>query len=133
MITIDLNSVLSISAAVISLVSLAGLILMYRAVLHWRERCANLEAVLPGMQREMERFASISVRAGRQVRRIESEYSDVAERVDLVEARGPAKALDEAIDSARRGADIRRLTQQYGLSRGEAELVARLHGQKKSA
>ena len=133
MMTINLNAALSITAALISLVSLVAAIQMYRVVLRCRERCTSLEALLPGMQREIERFASISMRAGRQVKRIESEYSDVAERVDLVEARGPAKALDEAIDSARRGADIRRLTQQFGLSRGEAELVARLHGQKKSA
>jgi hypothetical protein len=133
MMRIDINTMLSITAALISLVSLAAVIQMYRAVVHWRERCTALEAVVPGLQREIERFASISVRTGRQVKRIESDYSDVAERVDLVEARGPAKALDEAIDSARRGADLKRLTQQFGLSRGEAELVARLHGHKKSA
>jgi hypothetical protein len=133
MMTIDLNTSLSITAALISLVSLAAVVQLYRAVLHWRERCTSLEAVLPGLQREIERFASISVRTGRQVKRIESEYSDVAERVDLVEARGPAKALDDAIDSARRGADLRRLTRDFGLSRGEAELVARLHGHKQSA
>ena len=133
MMTIDVSTTLSITAAIVSLVSLAAVIQMYRAVLHWRERCTALEAVLPGLQREIERFASISVRTGRQVKRIESEYSDVADRVDLVEARAPAKALDEAVQSARRGADTQRLTQQFGLSRGEAELVARLHGQKMSA
>jgi hypothetical protein len=126
MIAID-NSTLSIAAAVISLISLAAVIQLYRAVLHWRERCMGLEAALPGLRREIERFASISVRAGRQVKRIESEYSDVAERVDLVEARAPAKQLEAAIRSARSGADTRRLT-QFGLSRGEAELLARVHG-----
>jgi hypothetical protein len=130
---IDLDTTLSVTAAVISLASLAAVIQMYRAVLHWRERCTALEAMLPPMQREIERFASISVHTDRQVRRLESECSDVAERVELVEARAPAKALEEAIQSARRGADSRRLTQQFGLSRGEAELVARLHGGKMSA
>jgi Protein of unknown function (DUF2802) len=133
MMTIDINAALSIAAAAISLISLAAAVQLYRAVLHWRERCTSLEAILPGLQREIERFASISVRTGRQVKRIENHYSEVAERVDLVEARGPAKALDAAVDSARRGADTRRLTEQFGLSRGEAELVARLHGRKKSA
>jgi hypothetical protein len=133
MMTIDINAALSLAAAVISLISLAAVVQMYRALLHWRERCMGLEAMLPGLQREMERFASISVRTGQQVKRMESNYSQVAERVDLVEARGQPKALDEAIHSARRGADTGRLTQQFGLSRGEAELVARLHGRKKSA
>jgi hypothetical protein len=126
MITLE-NGALSIGAAVVSLVSLAAVIQLYRAVLHWRERCMGLEARLPGLQREIERFASISMRTGRHVKRIESDYSTVAERVDLVEARAPTKDLDEAIRSARRGADTHRLT-QFGLSRGEAELVARVHG-----
>lgn len=131
--TIDISTTLGGIAALVTLVCLAAVITLHRAVLHWRERCMRLEAVLPGLQREIERFASISVRTDRQVKRIENEYSDVAERIDLVEARGPAKALGEAIDSARRGADTRRLTVDFGLSRGEAELVARLHGRKKSA
>jgi Protein of unknown function (DUF2802) len=133
MVSIDLNSALSVAAAVLGLACLVAIMRLSRTVAHWRERCVSLEASLAGLQREIERFASISVRTGRQVKRIENDYSDVAERVDLVEARGPAKALDQAIDSARRGADVRRLTLEFGLSRGEAELVARLHGQKKSA
>jgi hypothetical protein len=128
MISIDINMALSIAAAVLGLVCLAAVVRLNRTVVQWRERCAGLEASLPGLQREIERFASISVRTGRQVKRIENDYSDVAERVDLVEARGPAKALDQAIEHARRGADTRRLTLEFGLSRGEAELVARLHG-----
>jgi hypothetical protein len=133
MISIELNAALSAVAAVVGLACLVAIVRLNRTVAHWRERCAYLEASLPGLHREIERFAAISVRTGRQVNRIENDYSDVAERVDLAEARGPAKALDQAIDSARRGADPRRLTQQFGLSRGEAELVARFHGQKKSA
>jgi len=133
LISIDSSTALSAAAAVVGVVCLFAIVRLGRTVAHWRERCVSLEASLAGLQREMERFASISVRTGRQVKRMEHDYSNVAERVDLVEARGPAKALDQAIDSARRGADPRRLTQQFGLSRGEAELVARLHGRKKSA
>jgi Protein of unknown function (DUF2802) len=133
MISIELNTALSAAAAVVGLACLIAIVRLNRTVVHWRERCASLEDSVAGLRREIERFAAISVRTGRQVKRIENDYSDVAERVDLAEARGPAKALDQAIDSARRGADPRRLTQQFGLSRGEAELVARLHGQKKSA
>jgi hypothetical protein len=133
MMPIDINTAMSVAASLLSLVCLAALLRLNRTLGHWRERCARLEATLPGLHREIERFASISVRTGRQVKRIESHYSDVAERVDLVEARGPAQALDQAIDHARRGADSRRLTLAFGLSRGEAELVARMHGGRKSA
>jgi hypothetical protein len=133
MISIDINTVVGAAAGILGLICLAALVRLNRTVAHWRERCAYLEASLPALQREIERFASISVRTGHQVKRIESHYSDVAERVDLVEARGPGKSLDRAIDHARRGADTRRLTAQFGLSRGEAELVARMHGRKPAA
>ena len=85
------------------------------------------------MRRELEVVASISLRTGRRVNRIEQEYSGVAERVGSVELRGRAQCFDQAIDFARRGTDPGRLTQQFGLSRGEADLVTRLHGRKKIA
>lgn len=78
-------------------------------------------------------MASISVKTGRRVKRIEQEYAGVVDRVDQVELRGAAPSFDQAIDSARRGAGPGKLTQQFGLSRGEADLVTRLHGRKMSA
>jgi hypothetical protein len=85
------------------------------------------------MRRELEVMASISLRNGRRVNRIEREYSGVAERIDSVELRGPAQCFDQAIDFARRGTDPGKLTQQFGLSHAEADLVTRLHGRKKTA
>ena len=41
--------------------------------------------------------------------------------------------LEQAIELARRGADADKLAAQFGLSSGEAELVARMHGRKRSA
>ncbi|HEX3847566.1 MAG TPA: DUF2802 domain-containing protein, partial [Steroidobacteraceae bacterium] len=73
------------------------------------------------------------MRTGRRVKRIEHEYSGVADRVDQVEQRGPAQCFDQAIDHARRGADVTTLATRFGLSEGEAELMARLHGRKKIA
>jgi phage shock protein A len=130
MIAMDIVTFLSAAAIVVGLACLVAIVRLNRTVAHWRERCAELEDSLPALRRDIERFASISVRTGRQVKRMENDYSDVAERVDLVEARGPAKALDQAIDQARRGADSDRLSHEFGLSRGEAELVARMHGRR---
>ncbi len=70
------------------------------------------------------------------MQRVEHDYSDVADRVDVVESRAPvtaAGALDQAIEWAQRGAESGKLAEHFGLSRGEAELVARMHGRKKSA
>src|SRR5450631_401527 len=96
----------------------------------WRARVASLESSVAALRRELEMVASISARAGRQVQRVEQEYSGVAKRIDLVESRGAAMpgAVDEAIDWARRGVDAEKLAQHFGLSTAEAELVVRLHG-----
>jgi hypothetical protein len=116
---------------------LATALVAMQATRRWRARCDSLESSFAAVRRELEMVASISVRTGRRVQRVEHECSDVAERVDLVESRSAAASgsgsLDEAIDWARRGADSGKLEQQFGLSGGEADLVARLHGHKKSA
>jgi uncharacterized protein (DUF3084 family) len=101
-----------------------------RSVRRWRAQCDSLEANLAALRREMELVASISVRTGRRVQRVAHEFSGVTERVELFESRAAtaSPSLDQAIDLARRGACSERLEQQFGLSSGEADLVARLHG-----
>ncbi len=96
-------------------------------------RCAEVESSLAAMGRELEQLASIGLKTGRRVKRFEQEYAGVADRVALLELRGSAQSFDQAIDSARRGTDPGRLTRQFGLSSGEADLVTRLHGRKKTA
>ncbi len=99
----------------------------------WRKRCVALDANFAALRRELELVASISVRTGRSLKRIEHEYSGIADRVELVESRGAAGSFGQAIESARRGADPGKLMQQFGLSRSEAELLTRLHGCRKLA
>jgi hypothetical protein len=111
--------------------SIAALTALHE-VRRWRDRCASLESSIEALRREFERVASISVRTGRRVQRVEHHFSGVAERVDAVESRAAlgSESLDQAIDFARRGADRDHLQQRFGLSVGEADLVARLHGRK---
>jgi hypothetical protein len=131
------NTFLSIAGASLAVCALVTALLAMHAMRRWRARCESLESSFAAMRRELEMVASISVRTGRRVQRVEHEYSDVADRVDLVESRGAAASgtgsLDQAIDWARNGADSDKLAQQFGLSGGEADLVTRLHGRKKSA
>ena len=129
----NLDTFLGIAGAVLGFSGLVAALFAIRAERGWRTRCLALESSVAAMHRELELAASISVKTGRRVRRIEQEYSSVADRVDQVELRGTAQSFDQAIDSARRGADSGKLAQQFGLSRGEADLVTRLHGRKKSA
>ena len=130
--TIDLTLILSIAASVFAAAATFLSVTALRSSKRWQARCAELEASLFAVRREMELVASISARTGRRVKRIENEYSGVADRVDQVELRGPTQSIDQAIDSARRGGDPLKLTQHFGLSRGEADLVMRLHGRRTS-
>jgi len=130
---LNIDTILSIAGAALGFSSLVFALFTIRAIRGWRARCLSVESSLAAVRRELELVASISMKTGRRVKRIEQEYSGVADRVDLVELRGAAQSFDQAIGSARRGADPNKLTQQFGLSRGEAELVTRLHGRKKIA
>jgi hypothetical protein len=133
MINFDLNTIIGIAAAGLGFCALLAVLIMSLSVRRWRARCLAVETSLAAMRREVEVLASISSRTGSRVKRIEQEYSGVVDRVELIELRGTAASFDEAIDSARRGTDPGRLTQQFGLSRVEADLVTRLHGRKKTA
>jgi Protein of unknown function (DUF2802) len=133
MIALNVNSILGLAASSLAICALVAVVVLSFSMRRWRSRSAALESSLAAMRRELEVMTSISLRTGRRVHRIEHEYSGVAERIDSVELRGPAQCFDRAIDFARSGTDPGSLTQQFGLSRAEADLVTRLHGRKRTA
>lgn len=128
-----IDTLLGIAGAAFGFLGLTAALFMIRATRASRARCLAVESSLAAVRRELDLVASISMKTGSRLKRIEQEYSGVADRVDLVELRGAVQSFDQAIDSARRGADSGKLTQQFGLSRGEADLVTRLHGRRRSA
>ena len=133
MLNFDTNSLLAPAGAALAICALLAAFVLALALRRWRRRCLALEENVNALRREIGVMASISLRTGRRVQRIQHEYSGVADRVELVELRGSTPCFDQAIDSARHGTDPGRLTQQFGLSRAEADLVTRLHGRRKSA
>jgi hypothetical protein len=133
MMGLNLDTILEMAAASLAICVLTAVVVLSFSMRRLRKRCAAVESSLTAMRREFEVMASIGLRTGSRVNRIEREYSGVAERIESVELRGPAQRFDQAIDFARRGTDPGKLTQQFGLSRAEADLVTRLHGRKKIA
>jgi hypothetical protein len=133
MITLDVNTVLQMLAPALAMCASFAVIGLSFSMRRLRKRCAAVESSMEAMRREFEVMASIGLRTGRRVNRMEREVSGVAERVESVELRGPTQCFDQAIDFARRGTEPGKLTQQFGLSRAEADLVTRLHGRKKAA
>lgn len=131
--SMNFDTLLSITGAALGFLGLVSALIAMRALRGWRTRCLSLESSLAAVRRELELVASISMKTGRRVKRIEQQYSGVADRVDQVELRGAGQSFEDAIHFARRGADSGRLTRQFGLSSVEADLMARLHGRKLNA
>ncbi len=133
MISLNVNAILEAAVAALAICALSAAVALSFSMRRLKKRCAALESASTALRRELEVMSSIGLRTARRVNRMERECSGVAARIDSVEQRGPAQCFDQAIDSARRGSDPGSLTQQFGLSRAEADLVTRLHGRKKTA
>jgi hypothetical protein len=128
---IGINTILGLAGLLFAFTAALMALLVSRSNSRLRLRCEAVESSLAATRRELELLSSISLKTGRRVKRFEREYAGVTDRVALVELRGSTQSFDQAIDSARRGTDPGRLTEQFGLSRGEADLVTRLHGRRK--
>jgi len=90
----NLNTFLSVGGACLALAALLLAVGAKQAAQRWRARCESLEASVASLHREVELVASISVKTGRRVQRVESEFSGVADRVDVVESRAPVSGAD---------------------------------------
>ena len=130
--TITTEMILCIAAVLLGAASLLAALYALRLARLWRLRCLSVETGLAALRRELEHVTSINVKAGRRLKRIEEEFSGVAERVEQVELQAAPQPFARAIDSARRGTDSGKLALDFGLSRGEADLVALLHGRKRA-
>ncbi len=92
-----------------------------------------LAAGLAASVRELELLAALAAKTGADTERTERDCVSLADRVEILELRGESRSYDQAIDSARSGADPAKLARQFGLSHTEASLVTLLHGAKRSA
>jgi hypothetical protein len=129
---IDLSLLIAALASGLALLAVAWTVHHRRIAHRLRERCLALEAGMLSLRRDVEIATSVTVRAGRRTKRIEQEFSILSDRMTALESRAESPSFDRAIDSARRGAEPDNLAQRFGLSRGEADLVTRLHGRTKA-
>lgn len=97
-----------------------------------RQRCEALTTGAESLRAELvlatAQAADGAVAAAQRIQRLEQAHGRMADRLRLVERRADGRSFDLAIDSARQGSEPARLAADFGLSRGEAELVARMHG-----
>jgi biopolymer transport protein ExbB/TolQ len=116
---------------IVALLGLTVLFAEWRAVrqLRWNQR--ETERLLSLLYQQTESAVTMSVRVGRRLRRAEKQLARTSERLGQLELRVEGRSYDQAITLARRGADANRLMSNLGLSRGEADLVALLHRERK--
>lgn len=111
-------------------VSLTVLAWMASRARQLEARQRRLGADLAAAMQEIERLAALCTRLSAHAGRVERTGRDLTERLEIMELRTESRSFDQAIDSARRGADPLRLERQFGLSEGEAGLVTLLHGRR---
>ena len=87
--------------------------------------------------RQRDDFAALckaSVGAGDHLVKLEQQVRRLIERQDQIEMRTAGdRPYTQAIQMVQRGADVSELVSSCGLTRGEAELIAMLHGVSKAS
>ena len=103
------------------------------ALRHRRER-REWRAQLDSMIADHRAASDTIAHLGRRLQAAETQIAQLQARMDTAPPAEPLMEADhayaQAIRMVRRGADAARLVTDFGLTRGEAELVARLHGRK---
>jgi hypothetical protein len=130
--TLDL-SMLILSGLGVTVVGLAVALWTTSSAL--RRVRAELEATdsrVVALRREVEGATAIGVRAGERLRKTEQTYAQLADRLGQLELRGEGRPYDQAIAMVRHGADADRLVRNFGLTRGEADLVELVHGRRRA-
>jgi len=100
-----------------------------------QRRLAALEAELAtfrvAISDATETMAACS-RVEKRVRRLDQVTARMDERLGKLEVRGEGRPYDQAIAAVQDGGDSDRLVRNFGLSRGEADLIALMHGRRKA-
>ena len=120
-----------ITALLAALVTVLALAQVYQ-ILSLRRLRRNLHSRDDQSTRQRDDFAALckaSVGAGDHLVRLEQQVRRLTERQDQIEMRNVGdRPYTQAIQMVQSGADVSELISRCGLTRGEAELIAMLHG-----
>lgn len=116
--------------------AVAGIFLagsVWRSQRGLRTSLAAQETLIAVLRKELDAANAAHMSTVGRLKKLEKDFVDLFDRLGRIELRPDAQSFDRAIDSARRGAEPEKLAEEFGLSEGEAELLARLHGLARSA
>lgn len=131
--TLEPSSLLAIVLAAALLLLGTGCAFGLASVRRARRELAAATGQLATLRRDVEAATAVAVRAGERLRKIEHATHQMGDRLGQLELRGEGRPYDQAIALVQRGADADRLVRNFGLSRGEADLVALVHGRRKAS
>jgi hypothetical protein len=132
-ISIDGLTILALVSAGVATIAFVAALQMARIVRRERWRLSALESQFSELREDLTALRSGYERSGIELQHLVGNGTELANRLGVLEARPERRAFDAAIDSARRGAEPLKLREGYGLTRGEADLIARLHGRVQRA
>jgi hypothetical protein len=129
--SLDPSNLVGYAAAVLAVAAVVALpVAVVLGVVAGRlgRRLAAAEQQLALLRAEVGAAVGLGAKAGERLRRLEKVSARMAERLGQLELRGEGRPYDQAIALAQRGGDADRLVSHFGLSRSEADLLARVHG-----
>jgi len=108
---------------------LAALALLARRAGRQARRAEALAREVEALRGELRTLCAAQAGLVRHLEALEGRCRQLGERLDRMDLREAGEAAyGHALRLARRGAPVEELVAQCGLSRGEAELLLRLHG-----
>lgn len=111
----------------------AGQIIALMRLHRTRQRCEDLEQWLRKNTSDLAAFEKAAIGAGERLVRMEQQVRRLVERQDQVEMYSSNdRPYSQAIQLVQRGASVEELISTCGLTRGEAELICVLHGNREA-
>lgn len=124
----DIDPTTAILAALVIVLAL-GQIYQLVALRRLRKHLHSREDQTTRNRDDFAALCKASVGAGDHLVRLEQQVRRLTERQDQIEMRsGGDRPYTQAIQMVQNGADVSELITRCGLTRGEAELIAMLHG-----
>jgi len=119
-----------VSVTLIGLIGLAVLIFnLKKEIYQLKKFNAKLYSRLTGVVQDLQNMNNATYGIGQRVNQITTQVHNLDARQDEIDLREQAdKPIQQAIALAEKGASIDELMDNCALSRGEAELLLRLHG-----
>jgi len=122
------DPITAILSALVVAMTLAQIYLIF-AIRRLRDRLRTREDQSLRQRDDFAALCKASVGAGDYLLRLEQQVRRLTERQDQIEMRTSGdRPYTQAIQMVQRGANVTELVSRCGLTRGEAELIAMLHG-----